>query len=189
MVRREESACVGRQARSLVRLLFFSPPAPLSSSLSLSIRGKCTCVPNLLHDRTQTSPTLCICTALYPWRLRYYILSKRGAFAYGLYASSYVLLPSLVTAVVLFYGGQLVMEGQITGGKVRKKNVYTPCPTVELMTCTATRCRGSVSRLLHGKLGCELSFFLRIVQEMCECASSQYFPIPIFEASPGLVAA
>ncbi|CAM9993357.1 unnamed protein product, partial [Hapterophycus canaliculatus] len=54
----------------------------------------------------------------------YYVLSKKAGYAYGLYASSYVLLPNLVTAIVLFYGGQLVMEGQITGGKVVSFMIY-----------------------------------------------------------------
>eukprot|EP00904_Undaria_pinnatifida_P006206 jgi/Undpi1/2715/HiC_scaffold_14.g06093.m1 len=36
----------------------------------------------------------------------------------------YVLLPNLVTALVLFYGGNLVMQGQITGGKVVSFMIY-----------------------------------------------------------------
>ena len=35
-----------------------------------------------------------------------------------------MLLPNLVTAVVLFYGGQLVMQGQISGGKVVSFMIY-----------------------------------------------------------------
>lgn len=54
----------------------------------------------------------------------YYVLSKKGGYAYGFYAASFVLLPNLVTAVVLFYGGQLVMQGQVTGGKVVSFMIY-----------------------------------------------------------------
>ncbi|CBJ26708.1 conserved unknown protein [Ectocarpus siliculosus] len=75
-----------------------------------------------LQDRTPTSPTLPHTS--YTSRLSFYVLSKRGSYAYGFYASSYVLLPNLVTAVVLFYGGQLVMDGQITGGKVVSFMIY-----------------------------------------------------------------
>eukprot|EP00752_Nemacystus_decipiens_P014577 g12981.t2 len=54
----------------------------------------------------------------------YYALSLKGGYAYGFYAASFVLLPNLVTAVVLFYGGQLVMQGQISGGKVVSFMIY-----------------------------------------------------------------
>lgn len=46
------------------------------------------------------------------------MLSRKSGIAYGFYACSCILLPNLVTAVVLFYGGTLVMQGQISGGKV-----------------------------------------------------------------------
>ena len=54
----------------------------------------------------------------------FYFLSVKAAYAYGLYACSSVLLPNLVTALVLFYGGTLVMQGQITGGKVVSFMIY-----------------------------------------------------------------
>ena len=54
----------------------------------------------------------------------FYLLSKKAACAYGLYACSSVLLPNLVTALVLFYGGTLVIQGQITGGKVLSFMIY-----------------------------------------------------------------
>jgi ABC-type multidrug transport system fused ATPase/permease subunit len=40
----------------------------------------------------------------------YYGLNVYTAWAYGLYASVAALLPQLVTALVLFYGGKLVMR-------------------------------------------------------------------------------
>lgn len=49
---------------------------------------------------------------------RYYLLSEKAGTAYVFYSFTNNLLPNLVTALVLFYGGRLVMEGDITGGKV-----------------------------------------------------------------------
>ncbi|CAM9471055.1 unnamed protein product [Laminaria digitata] len=57
-------------------------------------------------------------------KLAFYVLSKKAAVAYGLYTCSSVLLPNLVMAVVLFYGGTLVMQGQISGGKVVSFMIY-----------------------------------------------------------------
>ncbi|CAM9793005.1 unnamed protein product [Pylaiella littoralis] len=79
----------------------------------------------LNENRQQASSrTLLPVSMSYLLSFLYYVLSKRGGYAYGLYASSFVLLPNLVTAVVLFYGGQLVMEGQVTGGRVVSFMIY-----------------------------------------------------------------
>lgn len=78
-------------------------------------------------------------TVLRGWD-RYNDLNKKQGFAYAFYLCSSVLLPNLVTAVVLFYGGQLVIEGKISGGKVGA-------------TCMAqlVSTRPAVGRILHEK--------------------------------------
>jgi len=45
-------------------------------------------------------------------------LSKKEGTAYGFYACATVLMPNCVTALVLFYGGKLVVEGEISSGKL-----------------------------------------------------------------------
>ena len=52
------------------------------------------------------------------------MLSKKVAYGHTLYAGCVVLLPSLVTAAVVFYGGTLVREGEITGGKLVSFMIY-----------------------------------------------------------------
>ena len=50
----------------------------------------------------------------------YYGLNKREGRAYGAYAVATTLLPNLVIALVLFYGGQLVLNNDdgMTSGKL-----------------------------------------------------------------------
>ncbi|KAG5180509.1 ABC transporter type 1, transmembrane domain-containing protein [Tribonema minus] len=58
-------------------------------------------------------------SAAYGARLHdYYALAIREAAAYGAYASTAALLPQLVTVLVLFYGGRMVLAGQLDGGSV-----------------------------------------------------------------------
>ncbi|CAM9303539.1 unnamed protein product, partial [Discosporangium mesarthrocarpum] len=71
------------------------------------------------YAKVLASP-LCITMPIYVYisdRLMFYDLNLKGGIAYGFYAASSVLLPQLVTAVVIFYGGTLVMQGQLSGGK------------------------------------------------------------------------
>lgn len=57
---------------------------------------------------------------LYKGKLdEYYALNKQEARAYGAYAVATTLLPNLVTALVLFYGGQLVLHNDgLTSGEL-----------------------------------------------------------------------
>lgn len=49
----------------------------------------------------------------------YYDLNKKEAKAYSAYAVATTLLPNLVTALVLFYGGQLVLNNDgLTSGEL-----------------------------------------------------------------------
>lgn len=43
-------------------------------------------------------------------------LQLKEALAYGLYMASNTFLPNVVNAVVLFYGGTLVLVGQMSAG-------------------------------------------------------------------------
>jgi ABC-type bacteriocin/lantibiotic exporter with double-glycine peptidase domain len=43
----------------------------------------------------------------------FYLLQCRQAAAYSLYAATTTFLPSVVVAVVLYYGGTLVLDGQV----------------------------------------------------------------------------
>lgn len=53
--------------------------------------------------------------ASYAARLHaFYLLQCRQAVAYSLYAATTTFLPSVVVAVVLFYGGTLVLDGQVS---------------------------------------------------------------------------
>ncbi|CAM9813320.1 unnamed protein product [Ascophyllum nodosum] len=58
------------------------------------------------------------------FQTRYYVLSRKAGTAYFFYSFTNNLLPNLVTALVLFYGGRLVMQGQITSGKVVSFMIY-----------------------------------------------------------------
>jgi hypothetical protein len=54
--------------------------------------------------------------ATYAARLHtFYLLQCRQAAAYALYAATTTFLPSAVVAAVLFYGGTLVLSGQVRG--------------------------------------------------------------------------
>lgn len=56
---------------------------------------------------------------LYHQKLAEYVtLSKKEGTAYGFYACATVLMPNCVTALVLFYGGKLVIDGEISSGKL-----------------------------------------------------------------------
>lgn len=44
----------------------------------------------------------------------FYLLQCRQAAAYSLYAATTTFLPSVVVAVVLFYGGTLVLDGEVS---------------------------------------------------------------------------
>jgi ATP-binding cassette, subfamily B (MDR/TAP), member 9 len=56
---------------------------------------------------------------LYKGKLdEYYGLNKKEAVAYSFYACSTTTLPNLVTSLVLFYGGKLVLQGDISSGKL-----------------------------------------------------------------------
>jgi ATP-binding cassette, subfamily B (MDR/TAP), member 9 len=46
----------------------------------------------------------------------YYAVNQRMALAYTIYAVLFTSLPNLVTALVLFYGGKLVIEGELQPG-------------------------------------------------------------------------
>ena len=48
----------------------------------------------------------------------YYYLNIKEAWAYGFYAAITTFLPNSVTALVLFYGGKLVIEGNLTSGRL-----------------------------------------------------------------------
>jgi ATP-binding cassette subfamily B (MDR/TAP) protein 9 len=47
---------------------------------------------------------------------KYYFVNQRMAVAYTVYAVMFTALPNLVTALVLFYGGKLVIEGDLQPG-------------------------------------------------------------------------
>ena len=47
---------------------------------------------------------------------KYYAVNVRMAIAYTIYAVLFTILPNLVTALVLFYGGKLVIEGDLEPG-------------------------------------------------------------------------
>lgn len=48
----------------------------------------------------------------------YYKLNVKEAWAYSFYACLTSALPNFVTALVLFYGGKLVLSGEISSGKL-----------------------------------------------------------------------
>lgn len=54
----------------------------------------------------------------------YYSLSIKAAWAYSAYAMTSVLLPQLVTVLVLFYGGRMVLAGQLDPGAVVSFMLY-----------------------------------------------------------------
>ena len=47
---------------------------------------------------------------------KYYDVNVKMAIAYTVYAVLFTVLPNLVTALVLFYGGKLVIEGDLQPG-------------------------------------------------------------------------
>ena len=47
---------------------------------------------------------------------KYYVVNQKMALAYTIYAVMFTALPNLVTALVLFYGGKLVIEGELQPG-------------------------------------------------------------------------
>lgn len=47
---------------------------------------------------------------------RYYTVNLKQALVYTAYAVSFTLFPNIVTALVLFYGGKLVIAGNLSGG-------------------------------------------------------------------------
>lgn len=53
----------------------------------------------------------------------YFALNTRAAAAYAGYACLYTFLPSAVSAVVLFYGGNLVLQGKVGAGVVGVEGV------------------------------------------------------------------
>ena len=59
------------------------------------------------------------------------MLSRKAGTAYFFYSFTNNLLPNLVTALVLFYGGRLVMQGQITSGKVRSSEQRNQSSSVQ----------------------------------------------------------
>lgn len=87
------------------------------------------CVILLRHYRPNSTHTQCTRTRrhhetetvkLYKAKLdEYYGLNKREGRAYGAYAVATTLLPNLVIALVLYYGGQLVLANDgMTSGKL-----------------------------------------------------------------------
>jgi len=48
----------------------------------------------------------------------YYSLGIKEGWVYSFYAMTTVFLPQMVTALVLFYGGKLVLDGEISSGKL-----------------------------------------------------------------------
>eukprot|EP00612_Vaucheria_litorea_P001451 CAMPEP_0171456218 /NCGR_PEP_ID=MMETSP0945-20130129/2794_1 /TAXON_ID=109269 /ORGANISM="Vaucheria litorea, Strain CCMP2940" /LENGTH=621 /DNA_ID=CAMNT_0011981601 /DNA_START=476 /DNA_END=2341 /DNA_ORIENTATION=- len=56
--------------------------------------------------------------------LNFYQLSKKEALAYGLYASTTKLLPQLVSVLVLFVGGNMVLKGNLAGSSVVSFMLY-----------------------------------------------------------------
>jgi ATP-binding cassette subfamily B (MDR/TAP) protein 9 len=54
----------------------------------------------------------------------FYIVNQRQALIYGIYAICYTALPTLVSALVLFYGGRLVIQGSITAGDLVSFMLY-----------------------------------------------------------------
>lgn len=95
----------------------------------LSVSGdKCLRMPGdggiSLSCRLTCQPVLCLqvrahgasdsAYASYAAKLHvFYLLQCRQAAAYSLYAATTTFLPSVVVAVVLFYGGTLVLDGQV----------------------------------------------------------------------------
>ncbi len=72
---------------------------------------------NTRHPHNKTTTPI---VRLYRAKLdEYYGLNKREGRAYGAYAVATTLLPNLVIALVLYYGGQLVLnEDGMTSGKL-----------------------------------------------------------------------
>lgn len=84
--------------------------APVLSFARLTVRS-------MTHNCTPHGTSV----RLYRAKLdEYYGLNKREGRAYGAYAVATTLLPNLVIALVLFYGGQLVLNNDdgMTSGKL-----------------------------------------------------------------------
>ncbi|DBA78719.1 TPA: hypothetical protein ACH3X1_008631 [Trebouxia sp. C0004] len=55
---------------------------------------------------------------------KFYVLQRKEAVAYGAYACTNTFLPTAVAAVVLFYGGNLVLEGHMSAGALVSFMLY-----------------------------------------------------------------
>ena len=52
------------------------------------------------------------------------ILQRKEALAYGVYSCTNTFLPTAVAAVVLFYGGSLVLQGHMSAGALVSFMLY-----------------------------------------------------------------
>lgn len=64
------------------------------------------------------------CAAYAAKLAEYFALLTKEALAYAAYASAYTFLPSAVSAVVLFYGGTLVLHGHMSAGALVSFMLY-----------------------------------------------------------------
>ena len=54
----------------------------------------------------------------------FFAVNIKQARAYAAYATLFTLLPNLVTALVLFYGGELVLVGELRAGQLVSFMLY-----------------------------------------------------------------
>jgi len=77
----------------------------------------------------------------------FYIVNKRSALIYSVYAMCFTALPTLVSALVLFYGGRLVFQDKFTAGALVSFMLYQQSLSASFSTI------GNIYSGLAGALG------------------------------------
>lgn len=95
-------------------------------------------------------------------------MQSKEAFAYGVYACTNTFLPTAVAALVLFYGGNLVLQGQMSAGALVSFMLYQQslASAFQVHLCWRQPCLVFLLLLLSCAASCAVLSFLDAI---CGC--------------------